>query len=130
VIEELKGIGMEVVPPEGLFQIGFEDDPGGPATELMTGKPVKPVLEPADDERTATYLVNPMAGWKEYVKRTNKSGKWVQFSEERAEEFERVVARYGYGLGSVGGHPANFDYQKVYGGLTVSFFFLGNPYHM
>lgn len=84
-----------------------------------------------DDEDFDTYCieVRPIRQWVSFVEHTKKD--WTEISSETGDMFETLIQKYGYEIGSAGGHPPNFDYYKTYTkDVCVSFAFLGNPYHI
>lgn len=74
------------------------------------------------------YTVDPRLRWETYVRSLKGGEYWEEESRERGNEFEEIMLRHGLELGSVGGHPPNFDYHTLDGILI--FVFNGNPYHI
>jgi hypothetical protein len=102
---------------------------------VTAGEPVWTGTADQSPDREVFYSVFPRRNWEQYCKTHGgtRGDRWADIADEGAEAFEELMGRNGYEVGSVGGHPTNFDFHKAYdlgdGKVYVSFAWWGNPYH-
>ena len=131
VIDALQQAGLFVNSESQAHHISLTPDPEGEAVSLTTGDRAKINVQGPDDDDLVTYDVFPQKDWETYVEKADETGEdWAEEAEVRGDEFEEIISGFGYELGSVGGHPPNFDYHKQYGATTVIFAWWGNPHHI
>ncbi|MDG7036009.1 MAG: hypothetical protein JRM72_01325 [Nitrososphaerota archaeon] len=130
IIDEVRTI-VKTLKAEGIYCTSIADFPKYVNRHSFTDGVDPAVVEALSDDKDPdwyTIEVRPMRRWAWFVEHTRSD--WTDTSVLKGERVEETILPYGYELGSVGGHPPNFDYFKEYTkDIIVTFAFWGNPYH-
>ena len=114
IVAELKAAGFHIEGNEGTF------------VQMRLGSEEGSLERTPEEDEPMMYVVTPRRNWVRYVKSTSRD--WTEEAEIKGDQFEVIMQKHGYELGSVGGHPPNFDYSSPDGNVT--FVWHGNPHHI